>query len=135
MSMFECFNILPTDYEGSIQYKIITVRVSASTTEDEYRCRDMDTYSIVVYDDEDRLIYHYSTDYRDSPQKKESVIDEEVGLQLSGIFSFGCQYGKYPEIEISLDNLYYTIVDESEDGDRGRGYISAEYEFKVHICK
>ena len=133
MSSNEYFQLLPMDYEGEIKYKILTVHISASTTQDEYRCRSMGTHSIRVYDDEDNLLYHYSDDYRDSPQKRESKIKEVVGENLGSVFNLDCPYGKTPEIEVNLNENYYSCIDEDYDEDRSMGHVHAEYQFKLHI--
>jgi|SRR5579872_4128158 len=131
----EYFHLLPMDYEGELEYKTLTIYISACTTKDEYRCRDLDTHSIRVFDDEDNLIYHYSDDYRDSPQKRDSSIREEVGEGLSSIFSLDCPHGKTPEIDVRLNGGFYSCIDEDHDDDRSRGSIHAEYQFKVYICE
>lgn len=127
------FSILPLDYEGSIQHKTITVRISASTNEADYRCRSLDTHTIAIYDDKDRLIYHYSDDYRNSPQGRESSINSEIGEHLASYFNLGCPDGKYPEIDVTLHNSYYEFIDATHDEDRNKGFVSAEYEIKIHV--
>lgn len=140
MRITDDLTILPSDYDGDDDdFEIVTVKISARTTEDDYRSRDLNNESIVVEDMDNLLIYftgagnYYTFNDYQNEREKSAVISETIGRQIAQLFSIDCPHGKYPEVTVSLDSTYYDIIKEDYDTDRGRGFIDAEYELCVFI--
>jgi hypothetical protein len=129
--------ILDTNYDGELDYDFITIKISARTTEDDYRCRDLEDYTIIIVDEDDYLIQFESTDYRRGfrrlREREKSHISENIGNQIVSLFVVDCPDGKQPEVRIDLNHNQYDVFKEAYDYDRNRGFLDAEYRILIHI--
>lgn len=146
MYQYETYSILPANYEGELSSQDVTITISVSTTEDDYRCRDIDDSrtSITVDDfDGDRIYSQISSrDHWDEYVNREiygrgisisDLVPESVGEEISNLFSISCSSGKYPDVGCSLNYEYYEEVAYSQDTDRNRGLLTAVYYVRIHL--
>lgn len=100
-------------WENSNNLILVEFTISARTTNDEYRCREL------RYDDDDILTF-------DSDLPDNHI--DAIRSYINSNFSLSCPYGKYPEVQIT-GNLNEVSV-EYEDG---YSYGAIEYEGSVWI--
>lgn len=139
---FTDFCVLPYCYDGELSIRDVTVNITATTAEGEYRCRRKGTKTITVRDDEGDIDFYYSDDSREDwsrhvngtpyPQSTNDFY-EGIGSAIWSLFPVSVPHGKYPEVSVRLDSDYYYTNSEDHDTDRGCGSIFAEYEIVIHI--
>lgn len=135
--------ILPQDYEGHLSYEDIFITIHASTTEDEYRCRERDTdrESIYVEDSDGWRIYadlssrDRYTEYMElqgGTMEPSDRVHKDVGESIvDRYFRILCPYGKYPSVECLSENAQ--LIYEEFDTDKNRGEIDSQYRIRIHL--
>jgi hypothetical protein len=145
MYEYEEFTILPIFYNGHLPYEDVYIDISAETTEDDYKCRDSDvSRETIILEDSlgDRIYASLSNNdaWMESIRKSQydrsitsEIISESVGEQICLLFSITCPYGKYPHVEIFLEEDYYEEVYEVLDSDKNRGILDGQYRIRIYI--
>ena len=138
---YDDFVILPIPYSGGLSYEEVTIRFSATTTEDEYRCREVDDSRTTreVIDADGYPCYQdlssrdmLDQQFRGKPEMSD-IIPEHIGEIICNKFFARCHDGKYPDVFIYMDKEYYEEIEFDLDTDRGRGELYAEYRMNIHL--
>ena len=141
---FDDFIVLQSSYNGELPFKKITVTISVSTTEDEYRCREIDdtTETKEILDEDGYPCYQHLSDrdawseivsLNSSHREMSTLIPLQIGEEIANLFFTRCTDGKYPDTFIYLDREYYKEGEYDRDTDKGRGHLYAEYTLLVHL--
>lgn len=129
--------ILDNNYDGKLDRELLSIRVSAKTSEDNYGYRSLENYTIVIYDEKNKWIEFESTgqNFKELKKRKRSCISKDIGDEIIRLFAIDCPYGKYPEVIINLYNHQYEVIYEDYNTDKNIGYLTAEYRILIHIKK
>lgn len=124
------YRILPVEVEEDKEIETITIMVSAITTCDDYRCRELDEVYYTVLDSTERTIY--SNSYENNKVLSSSIIPERIGEKIvSDYFRVECDDGKYPDVFITLPDDFYSISFEEKDTLGNKGYFTGTYELRI----
>jgi hypothetical protein len=139
---YDDFVILPITYNGSLSHEEVTIRFCAATTEDEYRCREVDDSRTTreVVDADGYPCYQdlssrdmWSQQFIGGKREMSDIIPKHIGEIICNKFFARCDDGKYPDVFIYMDKEYYEEVKFDLDTDRGRGELYAEYRMRINL--
>lgn len=125
----EIIEFLPEDKLDKLkedgQVKEYMIYISATTTENEYKCRKLDYYTVCI-----NFECVYTTDPNQSMETincSENIID----YVLSNL-NVSCPDGKYPSVNISGELNY---LSEDYDTDKNRGSVNYRASLWVYQAK
>lgn len=117
--------------ERDFNYNLFKIKIFASTTEDKYGKRNLSNQIIWLEDDHDSTIYSENKYY----DEKSSILSKRNAEQICQCFKIDCDDGRYPRVNISLNNDIYEIIDEHRHTNGEKGILEAIYHIKLYIQK
>lgn len=112
------------------EYYECNIMLDGNTTQDDYRCREIEDYKMRIYDDQHDKRKSVGYDGYDSDEDAEPRIIKKF---IKDRITVGCCNGKY--VTFNVPKLVTITEDDASDDDRSGSYTSVEGNFKILVIR